>query len=326
MMVGVLEECGIDLHLAREDRPQVFRGRVPGRNLVRPRRQDRIRGDDAQLFLARERLLAQLVPALIELALVFLDPVLRHVVRRVAGAGREVHEERLVGHQRLLLARPLDRLVRHVLGEVVALLGRLLGFDRRRAFVDRRIPLVGFAAEEAIEVFEPAAARRPLIERPHRARLPHRHFVALAELRRRVAIELERHGERRFVLRQHRRVTRRRGRDFADRPHVDRVVVASSQHRLPRRRAQRRRVEAVELEAVFRETLGGRRVNRTAECARCGKANVIEKHDENVGRALRRPQTLDRRKLRGRILGIVGGQPDVLLVGNRKNRSLNLVR
>ena len=54
------------------------------------------------------------------------------------GAGREVHEERLVGHQRLLLAHPLDRLVRHVLGEVVALLGRLLRLDRRRAFVDRR--------------------------------------------------------------------------------------------------------------------------------------------------------------------------------------------
>ena len=87
-----------------------------------PRGQLGVGGNDAELLLAREDLLAQLVPALIELALVLVGPLLRHVVRRVAGARREVHEERLVGHQRLLLARPLDRLVRHVLGEVVALL------------------------------------------------------------------------------------------------------------------------------------------------------------------------------------------------------------
>ena len=97
-----------------------------------------VSGNHAQLLLSGEGLLAQLVPALIELALVLVDPFLRHVVRRVAGAGREIHEERLVGHQRLLLAHPLDRLVRHVLGEVVALLRSLLRLDRRRAFVDGR--------------------------------------------------------------------------------------------------------------------------------------------------------------------------------------------
>ena len=295
MVVGVLEEAGIDLHLAGEDRPHVLRRLVPGRDLGRPRGQLGVGGDDAQLLLPREGLLAQLVPALIELALVLVDPLLRHVVRRVAGARREVHEERLVGHQRLLLARPLDRLVRHVLGEVVALLGRLLRLDRRRAFVDRRVPLVGFAADEAVEVLEAAAAGRPLVERPHRAGLPDRHFVALAELRRRVAIELERHGERRLVLRQHRGVARRRRRDFADAAHVDGVVIASGQQRLPRRRAQRRRVEAVELEAVLGEALGGRRVDRAAERARRGKADVVEEHDEHVGRALRRPQRLDHR-------------------------------
>ena len=251
MVVDVLEEGRIDLHLAGEDRPHVLRRLVPRRDLVRPRGQHGVGGDDAQLLLACERLLTQLVPALIELALVLLDPVLRHVVRRVAGAGREIHEERLVGHQRLLLPRPLDRLVRHVLGEVVALLGRLLRLDCRRAFVDRGIPLVGFAADETVEVLEAAAAGRPLIERTHRARLPDRHFVALAELRRRVAIELERHGQWRLVLRQHRRVARGSGRDFADATHVDRVVIAARQQRLPRRRAQRRRVEAVELEPVL---------------------------------------------------------------------------
>jgi hypothetical protein len=69
----------------------------------------------------------------------------------------EVDEERLVGHQRLLLARPLDYLDRQVLGEVVALLGRLLWLDGRRSCVDCRVPLVGLAADEAVEVLETAA-------------------------------------------------------------------------------------------------------------------------------------------------------------------------
>ena len=99
---------------------------------------------------------------------------------------------------------PVDRLVGHVLDEVVALFGRLRRLDRRRALVERRVPLVGLAADEAVEIFEAAAAGRPLVERPDRARLPHRHFVALAELRRRVAVELQGLGERRRVVRQHR--------------------------------------------------------------------------------------------------------------------------
>ena len=148
VMVGVLEEPGVDLHLAREDRPHVLGRLVPGGNLGRARRQLGIRGDHAQLLLAREGFLAQLVPALVELALVLVGPFLGHVVRGVAGARREIHEERLVGHQRLLLARPLDRLAGHVVGEVIALLGRLLRFDGRGALVDRRVPLVGLAADE----------------------------------------------------------------------------------------------------------------------------------------------------------------------------------
>ena len=71
LVVGVLPEAGEGLHLAREQRfwsadsesqAGISAGRavsfVPGRH-------------DAELDLPRERLLAQLVPALIELALVF---------------------------------------------------------------------------------------------------------------------------------------------------------------------------------------------------------------------------------------------------------------
>ena len=223
---------------------------VPGRDLLRPRGQLRVLRDHAELLLARERLLAQRVPALVELALVLGRPLGGHVVRRVRRAGRVVDEERLVRHQRLLLADPVDRVVGHVLGEVVALLGRAVGLDRRRAVVERGRVLVRLAADEAVEVLEAAAAGRPGVERPDRARLPDRHLVALAELRGRVAVQLQRLGERRRRVRPDRAVAGRGGRDLGDPAHADRVVVAAGEQRLPRRRAERGRVEAVVLEPV----------------------------------------------------------------------------
>jgi hypothetical protein len=127
--------------------------------------------DDAELQLPGECFLAQLVPALVELALVFVRPFLGHMMRRVRCAGREVSEERLVGHQRFLLADPIDRLGGHVVGEVVALLSGFLWFDRRSAVVQCRIILVRLAAEEPREILEPTAAGGARLERPHRAGL-----------------------------------------------------------------------------------------------------------------------------------------------------------
>ena len=83
VVVGVLEEAGVDLHLAGEDRLHVVGRVVPGRDLVRPGGELRVGGDHAELLLARERLLAKRVPALVELAL-----VLRRPLRRARGAGR----------------------------------------------------------------------------------------------------------------------------------------------------------------------------------------------------------------------------------------------
>ena len=140
VMVGVLHERGVHFHLALEHRLELGIHVVPGRDLLVARRQFGVGADDAQLLLPLERDLALLVPAVGELALVLVDPLLRHVVRRVRRARREVHEERLVGHQRLLLARPGDRLVGQVFGEVIALGRRLGRLDRRRALVERRDP------------------------------------------------------------------------------------------------------------------------------------------------------------------------------------------
>ena len=96
----------------------------------------------------------------------------------------------LSGIERLLLAHPGDRAIGEIFGERVALLGCLRRLDRRRALVQPGIVLVGFAADEAVEVFE-SRSRRPLMERPDRRDFPDRHFVALAELRGRITVELE---------------------------------------------------------------------------------------------------------------------------------------
>jgi hypothetical protein len=71
--------------------------------------------------------------------------------------GREVHEEWLVGHQGLLLADPIDRVVGHVLGEVVALLGRAVGLHRHGVLVDGRGVLVGLPTDEPVEMLEATA-------------------------------------------------------------------------------------------------------------------------------------------------------------------------
>jgi hypothetical protein len=93
---------------------------------------------------------------------------------------------------------------RHIICEVVALLRPLSGLDRRRSFVDCRKPLVRLAADEAIEVFKAATARRPGIEGPDRTRLPDQNLMAFAELRCRVAIQLKGPRNRRGCVGQDR--------------------------------------------------------------------------------------------------------------------------
>ncbi len=258
MVIGVLHEARVDLHLSSQHGLERFRHVVPRRNFLVPGGELTIGGNDTQLLLTRECFLAQLVPASVELALVLVGPVLGHVVRRMCRARREVDEEWLVRGETFLLSDPGNRLVGHVFDQVVALFGCFLWLHRRGALVERRIPLVGLAANEAVEVLEAAATGRPGIERTGRTRLPHRHFMALAELRRGVAVEFQRPRERRHGVGQHRAVARRAGRDLGDAAHADGVVVAAGQQRLPRGRAQRGGVEAGELQPTRRQFFRGR--------------------------------------------------------------------
>ena len=232
LVVRLLAEAGEHLHLACEQAPGVGRERVP----VGDRRwfggEGSPRGNHAELALALPGARAEPVPAVVEHPAVLGDPLLRDLVRGVGGPGREVHEERLVGRDRVLRAHPRDCLVRHVGGEVVARVVRR--FDLFRAVPDLRRPLVGLAADEAVELLEPGV-RGPAVERALDADLPGRGLVVLPERGGVVPIHAEDLGERGDVLRPHAGVARERRRQFHDGTGVVRVMVAAGEQRGPRR-------------------------------------------------------------------------------------------
>ena len=160
------------------------------------RRQFGVGGNPAQLLLALEDALAQRVPAVVELAFVLVRPFLEDVMRAVRGAGRPVHQERLVGREGAMLAQPGDRLVGEVFAQMIFLVVRRL--DGVEVLVQPRLPLRRLAGEEAVEIVEAdALAGRPERERPHRRRLGRGRVVPLAERRGLVAVSAEHLGDRR---------------------------------------------------------------------------------------------------------------------------------
>jgi hypothetical protein len=105
-------------------------------NRVGPFGQLGVLGDDAEFLLAGERPLAVGVPTVVELALVLVGPLLGHVVRGMATAGRVVHHPGLLGVLGAHGVQPLDGLVGDVVGEVV-----LLAVVVALGHADRRVVL-----------------------------------------------------------------------------------------------------------------------------------------------------------------------------------------
>ena len=109
--------------------------------------------------------------------------------------------------------------------------------------------------------------------------------------------------------------TRRRRGHLGDRP-MPTGGGCASEHGLSRRRAQCRRVEPVQPDALFSHPVGDRGGARTAEGRRGTEPNVVEQHDQHVRCPGGRTQLLDRRVGRVGVLGVMGRQTDMLNVGD----------
>ena len=154
--------------------------------------------DDAELLLPLEGFLANPVPTLVKPAFVFLDELLRGVQRGMVRAEGEVGEERPPGVGLLLIADVGDGAVHQVFGQVVARTGG--GIDEGVVLHQERRPLVGLAAEEAVELVK-THPQRPAIERPGRGVGGVRGQVPFAERHGVVAVLLQRLGDRGGALR-----------------------------------------------------------------------------------------------------------------------------
>ena len=207
LRVGVGHEPGEHLHHPGVEALLVGGQRVPGRDPVRPLAQLGALGQEARGQLALEHLLAPLVPALVEPAAVGLDERVGRLVRRMAGAGREPEEERLVGRRGPQVLDVLDGPIGEVLGEVVAVLGGRRRLDRVVVVDEIRVVLVGLAAHEAVVPLEPTA-QRPLVPRAAERHLGGRREVPLADGVGGVAVADEDLGQEPVLGRHRRRCSR----------------------------------------------------------------------------------------------------------------------
>ncbi len=237
-MVGIGEISRINLHLARIQFLFVRRQGVPlFQEIVRPRSEFCILRDDAQPLLVGEDLIARGIPAHVEFALELRNPFGRRVVRRVGAARCVIKEEGLIRGEFIELVHVVDGVVRHRSDQVPARLAHI-GMDRGGVANEiARLPLVGFAAHEAVEIIEPHADG-PLIEWTGLTGLERGRVVILAKPRGRVAVVLKDRADGRLVPGDDAVVAGITRRDFRDDAKTNRMVVAPGDQGRARRRAQ----------------------------------------------------------------------------------------
>jgi len=146
--------------------------------------------------------------------------------------------------------------------------------------------------------------------------------VVLAEHRRAVAVELQDAGDRGGGLRKGGVIARKSARRVAKLAHADLMRVPSGQKRGARGRADRRRMKAVEDQAVTGEPVEVGRRHRAAEGARRAETHVVGHDEKHIGRARRRLQP--RRPVRAGLRRHFGDFTAERLVGQRQHAARRL--
>src|SRR5229473_6739052 len=156
--VAIAQRGRIDLHHVGCDFLVVGVERIPRGNARGALGQLGILRHYTQPLLASKRFLADLIPALIELALEFGDPILWRMVRGVRRAWSEIGDPWLVRRNRMEQANPFDGLVCHVLVEEIVfdIVWRL---DRLDVLENGRGPLAGVPADKSIKIFKSQSRR-----------------------------------------------------------------------------------------------------------------------------------------------------------------------
>ena len=185
---------------------------------------------------------------------------------------------------------------RHVVDGVVGHRGdqvpgaRLLaleGEDLRGVAKQVRLPLVGVAADEAVEVLE-AHADGPLVEGSDLAGREGRHVVVLPEPGRAVSVVLQHAADRRLVAIDDAVVAGEAGALLGDHAEACRMVVAAGDQRGAGRRAKRSGEDAVVAQAVGREFVHRRRGDHAAKGAGHAETGIVGDDQQHVRRALGR--------------------------------------
>lgn len=214
--------------------------------------------DDSKPLLSREGFLAYLVPALVELAPVLGDEVFWGMQRGVIRTEGQVGKERPAGIGLLLISDAGDGLVHQVLGEVLTRTRG--GLDEAVVADQQRGPLVGLAAEKAVELFK-AHPQRPAIERPGGGVRGVGREVPLAEGHGVVAVLLQHLSDGGGALGDAAVVAREAGSRLRDGRQADGVLVASGEQGTARRRAHGGGVEVVVAQPGCRQFVQVRRTS-----------------------------------------------------------------
>ena len=279
----MLAEAGEHFHHARIELALVRRQLGPFLNIGVVTRKLRVLGHDAQLFLSSECVLAINVPALVELAFVFVRPFLRNMMGRVVRARREIKEKRFVRRDLLQIGDEVDRLVGKIGSEMITLFRRLRRLDLMIVINKVGIILMRVTAEETVIALK-ATPERPAIIRTGRADLLGRREMPFADAIGCVTL-LQKHLGQKAVLKRNRAIAARKARRaLGDAGHGVRMMIAAGQHAGTRRRTERGRVHVVEQEAILRELVDVRRRDRRAVAAELAKSGVVDDDEEHVRR------------------------------------------
>ncbi len=277
LVVGIGGIGGEDLDLPDEELLLDVGQLVPRLDVLRrPGRERRVLRHEAHLLLVLEDGFTQRLVAVVEEVhrLDLLDPFLRRVVRRVGGAGGIFHEEGLGRIDLVHVGDPVDRVVGHAGDQVPLAFLPIERIDLRGVAEQVRLPLVGVATDESVEILE-AHAGRPLVERSGLACHEGRRVVVLAEPRGVVAVVEQDPPDGRLVLGDDAVVAGKPGGLLGDHAKAGRVVVPPGDQRRAGRRTERCRMDVGVAQAFGGQLVHRRRRDDAAEGARYAEAGIV---------------------------------------------------